>query len=95
MLHTAAHLQRNLGHLLFTYYHSFSLFGRSANVTASLPYAVGNFQGTVLGAEGHIYRSGLLDSSFRLSVNFKGGPAMPVQEFAKCKNLRSGSREHC
>src|SRR6267378_935872 len=27
----------------FSYYHSFSLFGRSANITASLPYAVGQF----------------------------------------------------
>src|SRR5580700_5732167 len=31
---------------IFSYYHSFSFFGRSANLTASLPYALGNFQGT-------------------------------------------------
>jgi hypothetical protein len=68
---------------IFTYYHSFSFFGRSANITGSLPYAVGNFQGTVLGAEKQLYRSGLVDSAFRLSVNLKGGPAMPVQEFVK------------
>src|ERR1035441_8611074 len=30
---------------IFTYYHSFGFFGRSANVNASLPYAVGTFQG--------------------------------------------------
>lgn len=69
----------------FSYYHSFSLFGRSANVLASLPYGVGNYQGTALGAEGHIYRSGLLDSLFRFSVNLKGGPAMPMQDFVKWK----------
>jgi hypothetical protein len=69
----------------FSYYHSFSLFGRSANILASLPYGVGNFQGTVLGAEGQIYRSGLQDSVFRFSVNLKGGPAMPVHEFVKWK----------
>jgi hypothetical protein len=63
--------------------HSFSAFGRSANVTGSLPYALGNFQGTVVGAEKRLYRSGLLDSSFRLSVNLKGVPAMPVLEFRK------------
>jgi hypothetical protein len=28
-----------------------------------------------------IYRSGLLDSTFRFSVNLKGGPAMSVREF--------------
>src|ERR1019366_2796639 len=49
----------------FSYYHSFSFFGRSANVVASLPYAVGNFQGTAIGTEEHLYRSGLLDSVFR------------------------------
>jgi len=70
---------------IFSYYHAFSFFGRSANVTGSLPYAVGNFQGTVEGAGMHLYRSGLVDSAFRLSVNLKGGPAMPVQEFAKWK----------
>ncbi len=64
-------------------YHSFSAFGRSANVTGSLPYALGNFQGTVLGAETKLYRSGLVDSAFRVSGNLKGGPAMPVQEFMK------------
>jgi hypothetical protein len=48
-----------------------------------LPYAVGNFQGTVLGAGTKIYRSGLVDSSFRLSVNLKGGPAMPAEKLIK------------
>jgi len=70
---------------IFSYYYAFSLFGRSANVVASLPYAVGNFQGTVTGAEKHLYRSGLLDSVYRISVNLKGGPAMPPQKFMKWK----------
>jgi hypothetical protein len=70
---------------IFSYYHAFSFFGRSANIVGSLPYAFGNFQGTTLGAERHLYRSGLLDSNFRLSVNLKGGPAMPPQKFAKWK----------
>jgi len=70
---------------ILSYYHSFGLFGRSANVLASLPYAAGNFQGTVAGAGASLYRSGLLDSIYRFSVNLKGGPAMPVQEFVKWK----------
>ena len=69
--------------MIFSYYHSFSFFGRSANVVASLPYALGSFQGTALGAEQHLYRSGLLDSVYRFSVNLKGGPAMSVQKFMK------------
>ncbi len=70
---------------IFSYYHAFSFFGRSANVVASLPYAVGNFQGTVMGAGKYLYRSGLLDSVYRFSVNLKGGPAMPVQKYMKWK----------
>jgi hypothetical protein len=70
---------------ILSYYHSFDLFGRSANAVASLPYGVGNFEGTVSGAGDHLYRSGLVDSVFRLSVNLKGGPAMPVQKFIKWK----------
>ena len=35
------------------------------------------------GAEGHLYRSGLLDSVYRFSVNLKGGSAMPIEEMQK------------
>ncbi len=68
---------------IFSYYHSFGFFGRSANIVASPPYGVGNFQGATLGAEKQLYRSGLLDSVYRFSVNLKGGPAMPPQKFIK------------
>ena len=66
-----------------TLYHSLNFFGRSANILAALPYSVGDFQGHVLEAEGHLYRSGLLDSVYRFSVNLKGGPSMPPRDFAK------------
>jgi hypothetical protein len=68
-----------------TYYHSFNFFGRSANVNASLPYGVGTFQGNVIGSEEQIYRSGLLDFGSRISINLRGGPAMPAREYAKWK----------
>ena len=68
---------------ILSYYHASSFFGRSANITASLPYGVGNFQGDVLGTEKSAYRSGLLDLNLRISVNLIGGPAMPVEKFAK------------
>src|SRR5215831_2161310 len=64
-----------------SYYHSLSLFGRSANFTAFLPYGVGNFRGTVIGAEVMAYRSGLLAPVFRFSVNLIGGPAMSPKDF--------------
>ena len=67
------------------YYHSLTFFRRSANITASLPYVVGNVQGTVNETQKSVYRSGFADSVFRLAVNLKGGPAMTPQEFAKWK----------
>ena len=70
---------------VISYYHAFNLLGRSANITASLPYAVGTFEGEVLGAQTKVYRSGLLDSGYRLSVNLKGAPAMQLKEFVKWK----------
>ena len=43
------------------YYRSFSFFGRSANIAASLPYGVGNFQGELEQREHSVYRSGIVD----------------------------------
>ncbi len=66
---------------IITYFHSLNFFGRSANITASLPYGVGHFRGTFMDNETKLYRSGLLDSSFRFSVNLKGGPTMTPKEY--------------
>jgi hypothetical protein len=65
---------------LVALYHSLSFIGRSANVTATLPYGVGDFKGTAFGTETSVHRSGLFDSVFRLSVNLKGAPAMTLGE---------------
>jgi hypothetical protein len=70
---------------VISYYHSFGLFGRSANVTGFLPYGVGTFQGSVLGPQRQVYRSGLLDLGLRFSINLKGGPAMAAPQFVKWK----------
>jgi hypothetical protein len=68
---------------IFSLYHSLNFFGRSANITASLPYGIGNFKGEVLGAETDVHRSGMFDSVYRFAVNLKGGPAMDVRDFRK------------
>ncbi len=68
---------------IFGLYHSFDFFGRSANISAALPYGVGNFSGNDLGTQRSIYRSGLLDTTIRFSVNLKGGPALTPREFVK------------
>ena len=73
---------------VLSYYHAFSLFGRSANVTASLPYGVGHFEGIANGTNQSVYRSGLLDLSARLSVNLYGGKAMPLSEFVTWKQKK-------
>jgi len=73
----------NVNAPILSLYHSFSFFGRSANITASLPYAAGNFKGAVLDTETNVYRSGWFDSSFRLALNLKGGPAMDIRDFMK------------
>lgn len=78
----------NYSVLVFSYYHALSFFGRSANITASLPYAVGNLSGDVLGKGVSVYRSGLMDFSARFSVNLLGGPAMPVEQFLKWKQKK-------
>jgi hypothetical protein len=73
----------NVNAPIFSIYHSLSFFGRSANITASLPYGVGHFKGNVLGQETNVYRSGMFDSVFRFAVNLMGGPAMDIGEFRK------------
>ncbi len=67
----------------FGYYRSFGLLGRSANLAVAIPYAVGDFSGTVADAPKQARRSGFLDSSLRLSVNLIGGAAMEPKEFVK------------
>ena len=68
---------------IFNYSRSLNIWGRTANFTASLPYGIGNFRGTVVGAETLAYRSGLLPATFRFSVNLIGGPGMNLAEFRK------------
>lgn len=70
---------------IFSYYHALSFFGRSANITASLPYGVGNFDASALGQQKSAYRSGLFDLGVRFSVNLKGGPAMSLEQFSTWK----------
>ena len=73
----------------FAYTHAFSFFGRSSNVVVGLPYGVGHFQGSLLGTEHSVYRSGLLDLQVRLSVNLKG-----ARRWSR-NSSRSGSRRCC
>lgn len=75
----------NIGLFVPTIYHSLSFFGRSANITGGIPYAVGTFEGEIVNQQENLYRSGLGDGFVRFSVNLKGGPAMKAPEFLKWK----------
>jgi len=66
-----------------SYYHSLDFFGHTANVTLSVPYGLGNFQGTVAEVPRSLDLSGFLDAIARFSVNLIGGPAMQPADFAK------------
>jgi len=66
-----------------SYTHSLSVFGRTASFSTTLPYGAGNFRGKVAEAEALAYRSGLLATSIRFSLNLKGGRAMTVEDFVK------------
>jgi hypothetical protein len=78
---TGAREEAYLG--IASYYHALSLFGRSANFTVAVPYAVGDIYGQVFDVPKQAHRSGSLDSVARLSVNLIGGPAMQPPEFAR------------
>jgi hypothetical protein len=65
------------------YVHAMSIFKRSANINAVLPYSVGHFEAEINGEEQKIYRSGLGPTAVRVSVNLFGAPAMDVEEFSK------------
>lgn len=67
----------------FTLTHFLRVAGRTASFSVALPYGVGTFNGTVTGAEASAYRSGLLDSVYRFSINLRGGPAMDLKQFGK------------
>lgn len=64
------------------YFRSIDFFGRSASVSAALPYVWGNLQGNVDGQFQQARRSGLSDPSVRFAVNLRGAPAMNLKEFS-------------
>jgi Putative MetA-pathway of phenol degradation len=62
---------------------SFSLFGRTAQGLAALPYSWAQATGEVGESTQRIERSGLSDMRLRLSVLIAGAPAMTPKELAK------------
>jgi hypothetical protein len=65
---------------------SFNFFGRTALGLGVFPYAVANITGNLNEQATSISRSGLADFRFKLSVNFVGGRAMKLSQFARTKH---------
>jgi hypothetical protein len=74
-----------IGAEIASYFHTFDCFGRSANVTVLVPYAIGHFKGDVNGVHQELYRSGLGAAAARVSVNLVGAKAMDVREYSRWK----------
>jgi len=68
---------------VLTYFYAFDFFGRSANISGSIPYLIGDFSGTVLGVDRAVRRQGFADLPIRFSVNLVGGPALAAPAFVK------------
>ena len=64
-------------------YHAFGLLGRSASLTGSVPFAIGNLSGNVAGEQRAITRRGIADTNVRLAVNLLGAPSLSLAEFVK------------
>ncbi len=71
---------------------SFSLFGRTTQGLAALPYSWAHVTGDVSEQVQQVNRSGLSDIRLRLSVLLSGAPAMTPQQFAKAVRRPSSAR---
>jgi len=71
------------------YLRSFGMFGRSASLTATVPFAF--MSGSARLGDENISdsRSGSADMRLRLAVNLLGGPALSPPEFARYKQGRN------
>jgi hypothetical protein len=64
-------------------FHSFSLFGQTAQVSAALPYAWGDVTAKVGGTPQSTSRSGISDMRLRFSYLILGAPASSPQDLAR------------
>ncbi len=64
-----------------SYIHSFGLWGKTARLTLSVPYAMGRWQGLLDGELRSVRRRGFMDPKIRFSVNLYGAPALKMPEF--------------
>lgn len=66
-----------------SYIRTFGLFGRSARIELTLPYASGHWEGLVDGVPTSVRRKGFADARMRFSVHLYGAPALKGEEFRR------------
>lgn len=74
-------LEARLHSVAAAYFRSIDLFGHSGKVDVVLPFAGGDYEGTVAGQDSTTARTGFGDPRIRLSVNFLGAPSLSSEEF--------------
>ena len=72
-----------VGAIVFGYYRTFGLFGRSASLGGTAPMLRASAKGEIDGVEGRVNRFGQGDVATRLTVNLLGFPAMDTATFVK------------
>ena len=72
-----------VGAIVFGYYRTFGLFGRSASLGGTAPMLRASARGEIDGVEGRVNRFGQGDVATRLTVNLLGFPAMDTATFVK------------
>lgn len=76
-------LQAEIGSPSFAVVHSFSLFGKTAQASAALPFAWGDASAIIAGTRQSTSRSGFSDMRFKVSWLLLGAPAATIGEIAK------------
>ena len=82
----------DIDYLQLAYQRTFSLFGRTASIQLSQPFADGATEGIVESRGVRREITGLTDARARLSVNLKGAPSMDAAGF---QGTKSESADHC
>jgi len=76
-------VRARVGAIVFGYYRTFGVFGRSASFGGTAPMLRASAQGQIDGVEGRVNRFGQGDVSTRFTVNLLGFPAMDTATYVK------------
>lgn len=67
------------------YVRTFGFFGKLAKLSATTPFAFGDWEGLVDGVQASTSREGFADPRVQLAVNFIGAPAVQLKDFRTYK----------